>query len=249
MSLPNPDIKFAKSKGVDLPIMQVYLVGRISGNCMEKCTEWRKKIIKHFKEYRLISGMEKCDRIGGCLKETFGIDTKCKCDNLNPTYESYPVAFISPLNSGESKTADALGLKSHIPSNLIFDKDMLSLKEAHIIVANLDDFMEYGIEDLMWDDNYQKSDDECFDFKSAFFRLKKTIENRRANYGSIFEVAIAMYLGKPVILIAGNEKHKYICENHPFLKRASVIVKDVDELLEQKWIQTLYKSMAGSEGE
>ena len=28
----NPDIKFAKSKGIDLPILYGYLVGKISGN-------------------------------------------------------------------------------------------------------------------------------------------------------------------------------------------------------------------------
>lgn len=219
----NPNKKIAKSEGVDLPLMRVYLVGRISGNCIDKCTAWRKQIINHYSKYRPIVNDEK----------------------QIVDYEAYPIAFISPLNSGESKTADSLGLKSHIPPGLIFDKDMLSLNSADIIVANLDDFMEYGIEDLM-DEIYKGVG---MDYQSAFERLKKVIQTRRPNYGSMYEISIAMHLGKPVILIAGNEHSKYICENHPFLRRASVVVKDVDTLLKEKWLQTLYKSMAGSIGE
>jgi hypothetical protein len=30
------------------------------------------------------------------------------------------------------------------------------------------------------------------------------------------------------------------------MKRASVIVKDADELLEKKWLQILYKSISGA---
>lgn len=229
----NPEKKFVKSEGIDLPLMQVYLVGRISGECMNKCVEWRKQIINHYRDYKPIFAE----------------------DGETITYESYPISFISPLNSGESKTADKLGLKSHIPRNLIYDKDILSLRKADIVVANLDDFMENGIEEELnilphfkygIDKIVSSSAEEDFDFKEAFFKLQDKIKNRRANLGSHFETSIALYEGKPVILIAGSERNKYILENHPFFSRASVIVLSVEELLEKKWIQILYKAMAGS---
>jgi len=55
-----------------------------------------------------------------------------------------------------------------------------------------------------------------------------------------------MYLGKPVILIAGSKRNKEMLEKHPFMKRASVIVENVDELLETKWLQILYKSISSA---
>ena len=215
----NPDIKFAKSMGIDLPIMYVYLVGKISGNCMAECVSWRKEIIEHYRKFK----------------------------KVDSGYEAYPVSFICPLNSGESKTADALGLKSHLNKNLIYDKDILSLSKADIIMANLDDFMELGLEDEL-DISGQISRGPT-DFEKGFYKLQSAIINRRANLGSHFEVSVALYLRKPVILIAGNERNKYILDNHPFFSRASVIVLTTEQLLKEKWIQTLYKSMAGSTGE
>ena len=220
----NPNTYIARSSGVDLPLMKVYLVGRIAGNVMDNCVSWRKKIIEHYKNYKF----------------------DLEIDN----YVSYPISFQCPLNSGESKTADSLGLKSHLPATLIFDKDMLSLKNADLIIANLDDFMEVGIKDLMEIQETKVGDTRYnnVNFVESFFRLQDKIKNRRANYGSIFEVSVSLYLGKPVILISGNEKHKYILENHPFMSRCSIVVKDVDQLLKEKWLQTFYKSLAGSSG-
>jgi len=75
--------------------------------------------------------------------------------------------------------------------------------------------------------------------------LKNKILNRRENFGTISEVAIAIYLQKPVILIVP-EKRKEIYQNHPFSKRASVIVTSVNQLLKEKWCEILYKSIAGA---
>ena len=86
-------------------------------------------------------------------------------------------------------------------------------------------------------------------FKDAFFKLQDKIKNRRPNLGSHFEVSVALYLRKPVILIAGNEHNKYVLENHPFFGRASVIVLNTNQLLKEKWIQVLYKAIAGSTGD
>lgn len=241
MTLPNPNVKFAKSNGIDLPIMTVYLVGRIAGNCMEQCLAWRKKLIKHYKNYKPIYSMPH-------VRHDYSVSERKLIG-----YESYPISFICPLNSGESKTADKLGLKSHIPRNLIYDKDILSLKTAGVIVANLDDFMEVGIEKELDSDGYSNeeinggriplSNEELF---HNFHKLKDAIKNRRPNLGSHYEVTVAIENRKPTILIAGNEHNKYILENHPFFSRASVIVLDVDELIEKKWLQTLYKAQAGA---
>jgi hypothetical protein len=237
MNLPNPDIKFVKSKGIDLPIMKIYLVGKISGNCMDKCLEWRKQIIEHYRNYRPIYDLP-----------MYKNGEKPK-DKIIIGYESYPISFICPLNSGESKTADSLGLTSHIPKNLIYDKDILSLTQADAIVANLDDFMEVGIEkqlNMTYNDMRDKSQHDIW---QNYNNLVNAIKNRRANLGSLFEVSVALYLRKPVILIAGTKNNKYILENHPFFSRTSVIVLNTEQLLKEKWLQVLYKALAGSTGE
>ena len=201
---------------------------------MAQCLAWRKQIIDHYRNYKPIYDKRSTKKVP-----------------IIDHYESYPISFICPLNSGESKTADKLGLKSHIPKNLIYDKDILSLTKADIIVANLDDFMDIGIEDLLIPNIKFHETDHYSDYEinKAFFRLQEAILNRRANLGSHFEVSVAIYLRKPVILIAGNERNKYILENHPFFSRASVIVLNTEQLLKEKWIQVLYKAMAGSTGE
>lgn len=225
----NPDIKIVKSKGLDIPIMKVYLIGRIAGNCMEHCLAWRKEIIEYYRDYK--------------------------------GRGQYPISFLCPLNSGESKTADALGLKSHISKNMIYDKDILSLKTSDVVVANMDDFMEVGIEDILeipykdfsiknlCKDKPLELKDKNFDFENAYLKLREAILSRRPNLGSHYEVTVAIENKKPTILIAGSEKNKYILENHPFFSRASEIVLDIKELFEKKHLQILYKSMAGSTGE
>ncbi len=40
----NPNIKLAKSKGIDLPLMYVYLAGFMSGAKLTETMKWRKYI-------------------------------------------------------------------------------------------------------------------------------------------------------------------------------------------------------------
>ena len=50
----NPEKRIARSEGIDIPIMYVYLAGRISGNCIDKCLTWRRQIIDHYTNYKEI---------------------------------------------------------------------------------------------------------------------------------------------------------------------------------------------------
>jgi hypothetical protein len=62
----------------------------------------------------------------------------------------------------------------------------------------------------------------------------------RPPIGTICEIALAWYLRKPIILIT-NQEH-YI--EHSFLSYfASMIVKDVDELLSTKYVNLFYKAI------
>jgi hypothetical protein len=44
----NPKVKFAKSKGIDRPLMKVYLAGYMAGDVDEECKKWRLKIRNHY---------------------------------------------------------------------------------------------------------------------------------------------------------------------------------------------------------
>jgi len=206
----NPEKKLASSKGIDVPIMYVYLAGRIAGNCIDKCLGWRNKIVSYYADYK--------------------------------GRGAYPISFLDALNSKESDSVDKMGLISAIPPNLIYDKDMMSVKKADVIIANMEDYMEEGLEDVLNPEG-KYNHKELVD---AYYKLCNVIKNRRPNYGTTMELAWALWLEKPTVLIAGTPERKYILENHPFMKRASVIVRDVDELLEKKWLNILYKSMSGA---
>jgi hypothetical protein len=219
----NPEKKYIHSDGIDLPILYCYLAGRIAGECIKKCLEWRHKIINYYANY-----------------QGKGV---------------YPISFLDALNSKEADSIDKKGLTSSIPPNLIYDKDILSVEKADVVVAMMDDYMEEGIQDSL--EPYQRATvnngppwpvlkDENFNFRIAYDRLRDRILERRPNWGTDYEVSIAMYLKKPVILIAGNERQKEMLEKHPFMRRASVIVGSVDELLEKKWLNILYKSISGA---
>lgn len=204
----NKHVKIAKSKGVDLPIMHVYLAGRISGDRIGSCLTWRQDIINHFKNYK--------------------------------NKGAYPISFLCPLNSGEASSVDQQGLTSSIPPNLIYDKDLLSVRTADIVVANMDDFFEEDIQDELFTEQ-----NKYYDYKIGFNTLKDKILNRRENLGTIFEIAWALYLQKPLILIVPERRRK-IFETHPFTKRASVIVSSVKELTDGKYLNLLYKSIASA---
>ena len=256
----NPDKKFVKSEGIDLPIMYIYLAGRISGNCIDKCLQWRYDIINYYKNYKLVEtgGTEICSECGGggILKSDF---IKKACGNcggggtvLIKEYTSYPIAFLDALNSKEADSIDAKGLTSRIPSNLIYDKDLMSVERADVIVANMNDYMDEGIEDLLsplvsyLPLGVNSKPDDIIKLQKAFYKLQEVIINRRPNWGTTCEVAWALYLKKPLILIAKDEAQKEILQTHPFTKRASVIVGSVEELLEKKWLNILYKSISSA---
>lgn len=207
----NPEIKIAKSKGLDLPILKVYLAGRISGDNIDLCLKWRKDIVNHYKNFK--------------------------------GKGQYPISFLCPLNSGEANSIDKNGLTSSIPPNLIYDKDLLSVKTADIIVANMEDFFEENILECFAMESAMENNQ--FNYKTAFELLKDKILNRRENIGTVMEVAWGLLLNKPVILIVP-ERRKKIFEFHPFTKKASVIVSSVDELLKGKYLELLYKSIASA---
>lgn len=225
----NPNVKIAKSKGIDLPILHVYLAGRIAGDCIEKCLGWRKSIINYYNKYKT--------------------ETKVIQTDLGPREEkydvAYPISFICPLNSGEASSVDGKGLTSAIPANLIYDKDLLSVERADVVVANMEDYFEEdisGILELTKTDNQHSPKDILVERLDIY---KKKILTRRENIGTVMEVAWALYLQKPVILIVP-ERRREIFEKHPFTKRASAIVTSVDQLLKEKWLNILYKSIAGA---
>ena len=216
----NPDKKYIHSDGVDLPIMYVYLAGRIAGECIDKCLAWRHKIIDFYADYK-----------------GKGV---------------YPISFLDALNSKEADSIDKKGLTSSIPPNLIYDKDILSVERADVVVAMMDDYMEEGINFFSYP-HYDVRKDEIDlnalskeELLDQIIELENKILERRPNWGTDYEVSIAMYLKKPVILIAGNERQKAMLEKHPFMRRCSVIVGSIDELLEKKWLNICYKSISGA---
>lgn len=205
----NPKTKIAASAGIDIPFLHVYLAGRIAGECIEKCLEWRHKIVDHYRDYK--------------------------------GKGAYPIVFLDALNSKEADSIDKKGLTSAIPPNLIYDKDLLSVETADVVVANMDDFFEVGIEDYLT----PTVNNMPFSAVAAYQALREKILNRRENFGTICEMSWALYLKKPLILIVP-ERRRETFEKHPFTRRASVIVTSVEELLEKKWLQIIYKSIAGA---
>lgn len=217
----NPNIRIAKSKGIDLPILYIYTAGRIAKHCLEKSQGWTKKLVEHYKYYK---------------------------QDIYSNWTSYPLSFLVPLNSGEGKSVDNLGLTSSLPPNLIWTKDIMAIERADVVVANMNDYMEDDINyEMALDKELEYSIDHSkdIDYKKLFFKLQEKIKNRRENFGTISEVGIALYLQKPVIFIVPPER-KHLFEKHPFMSRASVIVTSVEQLIEEKWLQILYKTIAGA---
>jgi len=215
----NPDQKYIHSNGVDLPILYIYLAGKICGQHIDKCLDWQYQIINTYKNYH-----------------GKGV---------------YPISFLSALNSKESDSVDKLGLTSALDPSLIFLKDLLSIQTAHAIVANMDDFLMEGIEDLLsinssfYNNTKLSTTMDNFDWKEAFFKLQERILNHRPNWGTMLEIGIAMYLQKPIVLIAINKTQAEMLRKHPFLKR-NTVVESVDELLEKKILNIIYKSISGA---
>lgn len=236
----NPDIKYAHSKGVDLPLMYVYLAGYMSGERLQQTMEWRKKIRKYYREWEKVSheNCEKCkgtnnlDYLKNDFKQTY---TKCP-DN----YLAFPISFLDPYNGKEFKTIDKKGLTSSIPANAIYDGDRMSVNKADVIVANMDDFYLETLNKYLPIPNDSKEI-----LMQKLINTHKSINNYRPSIGTIFEICWAMEQRKPVILIVPENKRE-IYEKHPFTCRASQVVGSVDELLDKKVLETFYRRMAGA---
>jgi len=113
MSDLNPEIKIAKSRGIDLPLIYIYLAGFMSKNKLEECTSWRKYLRNAFKNYKF-------DSEGNIV--------------------SFPVVFLDPFNGPEIETMDKEGITSSIPPNAIRHGDLLSCRTAHMAIFNFDNF-------------------------------------------------------------------------------------------------------------
>lgn len=221
----NPNIKYAHSRGVDLPLMYVYLAGYMSGEKLKECTEWRKQIREYYRNWE--TSPKSIDEIGSYKQMQ---------------YESlaFPIAFLDPFNGKEFKTIDKKGLKSHIPPHAIFHGDRLSVNKADIIVANLDDFFLDGIQNFI-----PLSNDTNKTLKQKLCMLIDKVENYRPSIGTYFELCWAYDRDKPVVLIVP-ENRREIYQDHPFTEQASWIVGSIDELLEKKVLETFYRRMAGA---
>ncbi len=196
----NPEIKIAKSKGIDLPLLYIYAGGYMSGEKLNETMAWRKLLRNRYKLYE---------------------------EDEDGNIVSFPIAVLDPYNGKEFKTIDQKGLTSSIHPNAIYDGDLMSVKKADIIVANIDTF---GCD--------------------------------RPMIGTYWELGLADEMGKPFIIIAPDKKagertniitgltEDYtfydIAISHPFLCRASVIVKSVQQLIDEKHLEIFYRRIAGS---
>lgn len=94
--------------------MKIYLCGYIQGGeSLKKCIEWRKKIRKHYEEWK---------------KET------------HKPFERYPIIWLCPLNGKDFNSISKDGLSSSMPNNTILHRDFKAVMDADIIVANMDTF-------------------------------------------------------------------------------------------------------------
>lgn len=110
----NPNVKIARSKGIDLPILYVYLGGYMSKDKLKETTEWRIEIRDYFKNYEYDYEVE---------------DTV-----------SFPVSCLDPYNGKEFDSISADGVKSHIPPNAIRRSDRMSVNKSDVVIANMNTF-------------------------------------------------------------------------------------------------------------
>jgi len=146
---------------------------------------------------------------GEKLKETVGwrVQIRKHYENWKNSGQPYPCRFIDPYAGPELKTIDSKGFTSNIPGTAIVDGDMMSVKSADLLVANLD-----------------------------------TFGGSRGPIGSYYELGAGLILNKPTIIICPDKN----LQNHPFIKKASLLLDSVDQLLEEKWINYFYKRFAGA---
>lgn len=111
----NPDIKIAKSKGIDIPLLYVYVAGYMNKNKLKETTQWRLDIRNYFKFYE---------------------------KNQQGMWTSFPCAVLDPYNGKEFNTISADGVTSHIPPTAIRKADKMSVNKANIVIANMNTFGE-----------------------------------------------------------------------------------------------------------
>ena len=58
------------------------------------------------------------------------------------TRKAWPIVFLDPLNGKEFAEITEDGLKSDVPAEAIFDRDLMSVKQADLIIANMETFGE-----------------------------------------------------------------------------------------------------------
>lgn len=180
----NPELRFAKSKGIDLGIIYIYVAGYMSGNKLFECTEWRKKIRNHYRNYEFNPETQECD--------------------------AFPCAIIDPFNGKEFQTISSDGVKSHIPATAIRKADRMSVQKADIIIANMNTFGE-----------------------------------TRPMIGTHHEMCWASEWNKPVILIC-DKKDMDLYKNHPFTCDCDYYFESIDEVINNKIIETYYKRLHGA---
>jgi len=191
----NPEIKFAKSKGIDVPLMYVYVAGYMSGEKLKECTEWRLKIRDHFRYYEV----DETPYPSGAPKLPQDIE-----------YFSYPIAFLDPFNGKEIDTIDKKGITSSIPANAIRRGDKMSVSKADIVIANMNTF---GAE--------------------------------RPMIGTHHELRWAGDMEKPRILIVP-EKDLELYKTHPFTSDCDYFLTDVQQLFDEKILESFYRRIAGA---
>lgn len=143
---------------------------------------------------------------GSKLKECVGWRYKLRkyYENYKGTLR-YELEWLDPFNDYEINSIDSQGLKSAIPSNAIFEGDLLSIRKADILIVNINTFGE-----------------------------------NRPMVGSFYELGYAKAKEKPYIIIAGKDKIE-LANKHPFLNKAMAIYDNVDELIDSKILNFLFK--------
>jgi nucleoside 2-deoxyribosyltransferase len=56
--------------------------------------------------------------------------------------KDWPIEFLDPLNGKEFAEITEDGLKSSVPAEAIFDRDLMSVQNADVLIVNLDTFGE-----------------------------------------------------------------------------------------------------------
>jgi hypothetical protein len=92
--------------------MKIYLAGYISGEVIDQCFSWRKRLREHYNNWPDKNGKPK----------------------------RYPICWLDPLNGEDFAEISPDGLKGVLPANAIVHKDYRSVEICDLIVVNMDTF-------------------------------------------------------------------------------------------------------------